>query len=589
MRGRVTDPSGAAVPSARIEATGPAGTRNARSDAGGAWAIGRLQPGKYIVTVAREGFETAAQVDLEVTAGHETVADTALSIAAVRETMTITESRAPLGLSADQAAGAIVIEGAQLDALPDDPEELAEALQALAGSAAGPNGGQVFVDGFSGGRMPPRSAIRQIRLNSSPFSAEYERPGFGRIEILTKPGTEKFQGHAALRFNDAALNTQDPYATSKPDYRRVTWDLDVGGPIVKNKASFFVDLERRNVDEAQLVNATVLGPGYTLVPYNDTIVKPSLRTSVSPRLDVQLAGSHTLTLRYGYTSSQQQDTGVGGFSLPSRGYDVTSTQQLVQVGETAVFGKVVNEVRVQWSRQDREQEPASLDPTLQVQDAFTGGGAGVGVSSRGDDRLEIHDLVTFNKGKHALRAGFRARGTKQADISRQGFNGTVTFAGTFGPELDALGRPVLGEDGTPVIVPVTSAERYRRTIALGALGFTPRRSVFSPAAPASSRSPAATPRPPCGSGTSPPSCRTTGSRARTSRSASACAWRARRTSARASTWRRGSPPRGPPATPARALPRRCCVPEPGCSTSASTTAWCWRRTASTATCRSATW
>ena len=112
----------------------------------------------------------------------------------MRETVTITESRAPLGLSADQAAGAMVIEGAQLDALPDDPDELADALQALAGSAAGPNGGQVFVDGFSGGRMPPRSAIRQIRLNSSPFSAEYDRPGFGRIEILTKPGTEKFQG-----------------------------------------------------------------------------------------------------------------------------------------------------------------------------------------------------------------------------------------------------------------------------------------------------------------------------------------------------------------------------------------------------------
>ena len=473
LRGRVTDPSGAAVPNARIEATGPAGVRNATTDAAGSWTIDRLRPGQYLITVARDGFETAARTDLDVATGRETLADTALSIAAVKETMTITESRAPLGLSADQAAGAMVIEGAQLDALPDDPDELAEALQALAGSAAGPNGGQVFVDGFSGGRMPPRSAIRQIRLNSSPFSAEYDRPGFGRIEILTKPGTEKFQGHAALRFNNQALNTQDPYATSKPDYQRLTWDVDLGGPVIRNKASFFVDVERRNVDEAQLVNATVLGPGYTLVPYNDTVVRPSLRTSVSPRFDAQLGNSHTLTLRYGYTTTEQQDTGIGGFSLPSRGYDNNSTQQLVQVGETAVLGKVVNEVRMQWSRQDRDQQPASLDPALQVQDAFTGGGSSVGVSSRGDDRLEFQDLVTFNRGKHAFRSGVRARGTKQADISRSGFNGTVTFAGTFGPQLDASGRPVVGEDGNLVIVPVTSAERYRRTILMTALGFSP--------------------------------------------------------------------------------------------------------------------
>ena len=475
LKGEVTDPSGAAVPAARVEITGPAGTHTAKTDARGAWRVGGLRPGSYTVVVTRPGFDAAARTDLAVAPGRETAFDSALSLAAVQETLNVTESRAPLGLSADQAAGAVVLEGSQLDALPDDPEELADALQALAGSSAGPNGGQVFVDGFSGGRMPPRSAIRQIRLNSSPFSAEYDRPGFGRIEILTKPGTEAFQGHAALRFNDAALNTKDPFATSKPDYQRLTWDVDLGGPIVKNKASFFVDFERRNVDEAQLVNATVLGPGYALVPYNDTIVVPSLRTSVSPRLDAQLGASNTVTLRYAYTSNEQNDTGIGGFSLPSRGYDSFSKQHLVQLGETAVFGKVVNEVRLQWSQQDRNQQPQSLDPTLQVQDAFTGGGSGVGLSKRSDDRYELHDLLTWTKGAQSFRAGLRARGTRQADTSRQGFNGTVTFAGTFGPELDAAGNPVLGPDGQVVIVPVTSAERYRRTVLLSALGVSPDR------------------------------------------------------------------------------------------------------------------
>jgi len=473
VRGQVNDPSGAAVPAARVEVSGPGVQRATKTDGRGAWSIAGLPPGRYTVLVTRAGFDAGAQSDVAVVAAHETVVDSALAIAPVKESVTVNESRAPLGLSADQAAGTIVIEGAQLDALPDDPDELADALQALAGSAAGPNGGQVFVDGFSGGRLPPKSSIRQIRLNSSPFSAEYDRPGFGRIEILTKPGSESFRGQAAARFNNQALNTRDPFATSKPDYRRLTWSADLGGPLVKGKASFFVDFERRAVDDAQLVNATVLGPGYTLVPFNDTLVVPQWRTSVSPRLDVQLGTAHTLTLRYAYTSTEQNGAGTGGFSLPSRGYDTSSTQHVVQLGETTVIGKVVNEARLQWTQQNRNQDPLSLDPTLQVQDAFTGGGSGVGVSSHGEDHFELHDIVSWSEGKHSLRSGFRLRGTRQSDLSRQGFNGTVTFAGTFGPALDAAGRPILDDGGNLVLVPVTSGERYRRTVLLGTLGYSP--------------------------------------------------------------------------------------------------------------------
>src|SRR5213075_3338546 len=91
-------------------------------------------------------------------------------------------------------ASAVVLRGADLDALSDNPNDLAADLQALAGPAAGPNGGAIFVDGFSGGELPPKNSIREIRINQNPFSAEYDRLGMGRIEILTKPGTDKFHG-----------------------------------------------------------------------------------------------------------------------------------------------------------------------------------------------------------------------------------------------------------------------------------------------------------------------------------------------------------------------------------------------------------
>jgi hypothetical protein len=472
LRGQVLDPSAAAVPGARVEADGPGAPRATKTDAQGSWALRGLAPGTYLVTVTCQGFSPFARADVKVAADAETTVDASLALAPVEEKVNVSEPQPTLGLSEEQSAGAIVIEGEELDALPDDPDELLEALSALAGEAAGPDGGQVFVDGFSGGRIPPKSAIRQIRLNASPFSAEYDRPGFGRIEILTWPGSDTLRGQAQARFNSQALNTKDPYATDKPDYRRLAGGGSVSGPIVKGKASFFLDFDRRNVDDTQLVNATVLGPDGTFVPYNTTAVVPQLRTSVSPRIDAQL-GAHTLTARYAWTSTDQQGRGIGGFSLPSQSYDTTSTQQQLQLGDTVVAGKVVNETRFQWVHGDGGQTPSSLAPALDVQDAFESGGAPVGLSSSLSDHLELQNVTSWTRGKHSFRTGFRMRGLREDDVSRQGFNGIVTFAGTFGPRLDASGGVVRDATGQPVIVPVTSIERYRRTLLLESLGFSP--------------------------------------------------------------------------------------------------------------------
>jgi hypothetical protein len=74
-------------------------------------------------------------------------------------------------------AGAIVLSETDLDSLPDDPDD----LEAMAGPAAGPNGPQIFIDGFSGGQMPPKSSIREIRINSNPFASEFDTQYFLRL------------------------------------------------------------------------------------------------------------------------------------------------------------------------------------------------------------------------------------------------------------------------------------------------------------------------------------------------------------------------------------------------------------------------
>src|ERR1035438_2394699 len=109
----------------------------------------------------------------------------------------------------------------------------------LPGPGAGPNGGQIYIDGFTGGNLPNKSSIREVRINSNPFSPEYERPGFGRIEILTKPGTDTLHGQAFGQYNKEALNSRSPLLTSstRPDYRQEFFGVSLTGPIKKGKAT----------------------------------------------------------------------------------------------------------------------------------------------------------------------------------------------------------------------------------------------------------------------------------------------------------------------------------------------------------------
>ncbi|WP_103931963.1 hypothetical protein [Bryocella elongata] len=151
-------------------------------------------------------------------------------------------------------ASAIVLKGDDLDALVDDPDELANEVSALSGPSTGPNSGEVFVDGFSGGELPPKSSILAIRVNKNPFSAQFDRLGYGRIEILTKPGTEKLHGQALLQGNDKSFNTGDPFTTSIPDYYSYQFSGSLSGALSKG-ASFALNVDAR---EQQSVNTWVI-------------------------------------------------------------------------------------------------------------------------------------------------------------------------------------------------------------------------------------------------------------------------------------------------------------------------------------------
>ena len=256
FRGQVTDPSGAVVPNATVAIlVSGRQTHSATTNRSGGYEIGNLAPGKYTVTANAQGFAIFVQNNVAVAAGEVAQFNISLDISVQKEKVNVQEETPQVDVNPANNASAIVLSGKDLEALPDDPDELLADLQALAGPSAGPNGGQIYIDGFTAGELPPKSSIREIRINPNPFSAEYDKLGYGRIEIFTKPGTDKYHGQFSVQGNSSGLNTRNPFlaADETQPYDSVIYKGNIGGPINK-KASFFFNVQRRNIDEIAVVN-----------------------------------------------------------------------------------------------------------------------------------------------------------------------------------------------------------------------------------------------------------------------------------------------------------------------------------------------
>ena len=426
LRGQVVDPSGAVVSGATVAVLQSGGSpRSAQTTNTGGYEIANLPAGNYTVTANARGFTAFIKNDVQVNPGQTSQFNISLEIQVEQQKVNVEEEGPTVDVNPANNASAIVLKGQDLEALPDDPDELLADLQALAGPSAGPNGGQLYIDGFTAGELPPKSSIREIRINSNPFSAEYDKLGYGRIEIFTKPGTDKYHGQFSVEGNSSGLNTRNPFlgdAQQEP-YDSVIYQGNIGGPINK-KSSFFFNVQRRNIDEIAVVNAPALG-------LNESIGNPRTRTNIGPRFDYQVTPSNTLTARYQYYRDTQQNAGVGGFVLPEAGYDTLSTEHTVQISDTQVLGaKVVNETRFQYLHDNSSQNPLSTAVGINVLGAFTGGGAGSGTEADYQDHYEFQNYTSLSQGKHFVKFGVRLRDVHEVNTSNAGFNGSYTFSGT---------------------------------------------------------------------------------------------------------------------------------------------------------------
>jgi hypothetical protein len=430
LRGTVTDPSGAAIGGATVIATATTGVPTAATtNSMGAYELRGLAPGIYDVKVSARGFQDFEKQGISISGGQTSSFDAELSIEIEQQHVQVSDTAPTLQVSPDKNAGAINLKGSDLDTLSDDPDQMQQDLQALAGPATGPNGGQMYVNGFTAGQLPPKSSIREIKVNQNPFSAEYDSVGFGRIEILTKPGTDQLHGSGFVWSNDQAFNSWSPFVapSDRLPYYMVLYEGDLSGSLNK-KTSFSLTLSRRDIN--QLALGALQDPAtFQVKPGALAVANPRPRISGGGSIDYQMTPNNTLTFRYQYWGNNDKDDGISSYTLPSQAYNSIINEHQVQVTDTQIFhDTVVNETRFQYLRDYTANTPVSSAYSVSAPGYVIAGGNTAGASTDIQNHYEFQNYTTMVKGKHTLVFGARLRDVNDWNSSLGTENGAFTFA-----------------------------------------------------------------------------------------------------------------------------------------------------------------
>jgi hypothetical protein len=411
----VVDQTGAALITASVtivEASGA--SRTVPVDSRGQASIPGLALGSVTVRVEAEAFETyEGLVTLKRGANNVTVN---LPLAGINEEVLVQNDA-----SNEDSAFSTTLTEQQIAELPDDPDELEQMLLQMAGPGA-----TMRINGFRGGRLPPKNQIQSIRFRMNSYAADRHEAGGGfGIDITTKPGMNGWRGMTNFGFRDETLNARNAFAPTLGDeqYRRFGFNMD--GPIVKGKTSMSINVEGNANYDSQTINATTPAGNVS-----DSIRRPTDDMAATVGVDHQLTATQLMRVEFRAESSERENLGVGDTDLYDRAYSRSGTEQRLRFTLNGLlFPKVAHELKMQYANETTELSSISDDPAIVVIDSFSDGGAGQYQDRRGR-LLEIEDNIDFEIGKkHRMRVGMLLEGMWfQSDELRNG-NGTWTFGG----------------------------------------------------------------------------------------------------------------------------------------------------------------
>jgi hypothetical protein len=382
-------------------------------DARGQATFSNLAPGQYHLKADAEAFQSYdGPITLKKGANQVTLK---LPLASLNEEVVVRTDQG------DVRGNSFVSELSpqQIAELPDDPDELQQVLEQMAGPGA-----TMRVNGFMGGRLPPKSQIRSIRFRMNSFDAEYHEGGGFGIDIITKPGMDGWRGMSNFGFRDESLNARNAFApTLGPEqYRRYGFNAD--GPIVKGRTSLAINIDGNDSYESKTISA--ITPDGRL----DALARtPDNRMFGSVRLDHSLSKTQQMSLEFQRNYDRSENLGVGDLNLPDRAYTRETADNALRFAlNGALTPKIAHELKVRFETGSTLASSVSSDPALIVSGNFSSGGAGQSLDRR-SKTLEVADNIdwTFHK-KHAFRAGILAEQDWYNSSDLTNFNGTFTFA-----------------------------------------------------------------------------------------------------------------------------------------------------------------
>jgi hypothetical protein len=437
ITGVVLDPAEAAVSGANVTLQTREGTVlvAVKTDVTGTFRFDEVTPGSYTLTIEQKGFEAAA-ARIRVGAKPPPALVIRLKVAEIKSEVTVTEQSNQLSVNNTDNQNTVSLDRQALDNLPIFDQDYVTTMSRFLDAGAVATGGvTLIVDGLEATRAPVSfSAIQEVKINQDPYSAEFPRPGRGRIEIITKPQSPQFHGVFNFLFRDYHLNARDPFSLTRPFEQRRIFEGSFTGPLGRGgKTSFLISANRQEEDLQAIVFAQGLAG-----PIQETLPTPSRNTELGGSI-THLIGEHLISLRGLYTGKSTENQGVGGFNLPETAANLEDREDLLSFNHRGpITRRFYNLFRFYTARQHTPTTSVNSAPKIVVVGAFTGGGA-QGDRLQTENHIALSETIVWSAQKHTVRFGVNV-----PDISRRGLDDNTNTGGTytFASLADyQLGRP----------------------------------------------------------------------------------------------------------------------------------------------------
>jgi Carboxypeptidase regulatory-like domain len=441
-----------------------------QTDDSGTAKIRNLVDGEFQISVSAAGFKEYKGTKIRLKSGSTIRLDVTLEIASIESNVNVSESES---VDSDRSTPAVVLNERDLNNLPDKQEDFERALLNLAGSTAGEEL-PISVNGVEGAKIPPKQAIKQVRINQNVYSAQFDSPSGSGTDIFTRAKVDKFSGSIGFNFADSRFDASNPFLGSVLPSRSREYSFNLSGPIGK-ESNFYIYSSRNENDQSAVINASIIDADLQPTAFKQSFATPARSNNIYLNINLDITEQHKLFFSGGLYNNHSNGGGVGNFTLPSRAADTSNGGGNFQFSDTYLRNSnFVSQTAITFFSYSSQSRPMTSTVAIDVSEAFFSGGSTQDFKTR-NLFFQASNQTTWQRGKYTLGFGGRFRANSINQNSQTNFNGNYIFSGRLAPILDAANKPITDAAGNYATEQISSLESYRRTLLFQQLGFSNQR------------------------------------------------------------------------------------------------------------------